>query len=724
MGIYKDFLGFVKCNYSEQSLRNIVFALRVANRLSCRDTRYDGRPFAMHAVGVARIVAEDLGLGSHSVVASLLHDAARTLRISKSEVVELFGESVWKILQGMNSISSVDTKISTLQVDNFRELIISYSTDPRVLLIKIADRLEVMRSLGSFPELKRNKKSWETIHLYAPLAHKLGLYALKTELEDLALKYLEPKQYEEIATKLKESEAERLAFIDKFVAPVDEKLKSLGLTYHIKSRTKSIYSIWRKMRKQKVPFEKVYDLFAIRLILDCPEELEKMQCWTAFSVVTDFYTPNPDRMRDWISIPKSNGYESLHATVLDSSHGAPRWVEVQIRTVRMDEVAERGVAAHWRYKEAAAGTLSSEQWLGRLRSIVDNSASDLPSSEEFDFTVGSAEVFVFTPSGDLRKLPEGASVLDFAFDIHSNLGSTCTGATVNGRAVPIKEKLRSGDIVEIKNSKNQKAKVDWLSFVVTNKAKSKIRQILREELASSATLGKEELERKLRNWHLTITLEEAVTLLCKHYKVKTGIEVYDMIAEGRASMGEIKEIVQRYLVEGLPIVEPKPRKTPSKAQQSEGRPSHDALIIDQNTHGIEYKMAQCCSPIFGDDIFGFVTIHSGITIHRLNCPNAARLRDQYPYRLISARWKEEAATGGAFLVTIRVEGADVTGVAADVSDVLSRKLGLNVRAINFSAFGGTLRGEIVVEVKNTQVVDMVIFNLKKIKGIEKATRLK
>lgn len=723
MGLFKDFLLQVTANYSKKDSEPIVCAMRRAERLMRGQARYNGEPFVLHSLGVARIVASQMGLGPSAVVASLLHDVARLNLMPMTQIEAEYGQTVCEILRGMNSISSVDAKISTLQTDNFRDLIISYSTDPRVLLIKIADRLEVMRSLGSFPELKRNKKSWETIQLYAPLAHKLGLYTIKTELEDLALKYLEPREFASIEQKLKESEAERMAFIAEFVRPIDEKLASLGLKYKIKSRTKSIYSIWRKMKKQKVPFEGVYDIFAIRVVVDCAAEVEKMQCWTVFSVVTDFYTPNPDRMRDWISIPKSNGYESLHATVL-SSASAPRWVEVQIRTARMDDVAERGVAAHWRYKELSSSAISSEEWLERLRSIVDSSASDLPLGEEFDFSVSSSEVFVFTPTGDLRKLPEGATVLDFAFDIHSNIGATCTGATLNGRAVPIKEKLRSGDVVEIKSSKNQRAKVDWLNFVVTNKAKSKIRQILREELASSATLGKEELERKLKNWRLQMTMEEAVTLLCKYYKVKTGLEVYDMIAEGRASMNEIKEHLTRYIEQGTPINEPKPRKNPAASGGSGlTKPeSSDALVIDDNVRGVEYKMARCCNPIFGDEVFGFVTIHSGITIHRQGCPNASRLREQYPYRVMQARWRDTASGSGAFLASIKVDGSDSQGIASQITDLIAQKLGINIRSVNFSAVGGEFRGTIVVEVKNTLTIDMIIHSLRKIKGVERAGR--
>ncbi len=721
----KEFLEHIKLNYSAEELKTVVAALRLAAQKSLGEKRYDGSPMVMHAIGVAFIVTHDMSLGCNSVVASLLHEAVRSSKITIEEVEELFGTTCGKILRGMNSISGVDAKVSTLQADNFRELIISYSTDPRVILIKIADRLEVMHSLTIFPELKRNKKAWETLHIYAPLAHKLGLYNIKTELEDLSLMHLETKAYNSIKKKLKDSEAERLIFIKKFIDPIKEKLDANGYHYKVKSRTKSIYSIWKKMRKQNVPFEKVFDIFAIRIIIDCPVEQEKMQCWTAFSIVTDFYTPNPNRMRDWISIPKSNGYESLHATVLDSSLGEAKWVEVQIRTMRMDEVAEKGVAAHWRYKEQSAGTISTELWLERLRSIVDNSAGDGYAAEEFDFAVGSAEVFAFTPTGDIRKLPEGATVLDFAFDIHSNLGSTCSGAMVNGRAVSIREKLKSGDIVEIKNTKTQRAKAGWLGYVVTNKAKAKIRQILRESEASSAILGREELERKIKNWRLNVSLEEAGSILKKHFKVKTVLELYEMIAQGNASLTEIKEVITRYLAGDIPVNTPKAKKENTKsASGGASRSVGNALIIDGDTRGVDYRMAQCCSPICGDEIFGFVTINSGITVHRTNCPNAARLREQYPYRVVETKWREDLENPGAFLVKLRIDGSDSQGVAADISDVLTRKLNVSVRSINLVSNGGAFRGEVTVEVMNAQFIEMIIYHLRKIKSIDKVSRIR
>ena len=719
MSLYRDFLTRTRAAFSDASYNDIRRALHAAVRSLAGQKRYDGTPFVFHSVKTAQIVADEIGLGRNSVVATLLHDVARTGLMSPEQIGREYGPQCEAIVRGLNNISEVDPKTSTLQADNFRELIVSYSTDPRVILIKMADRLEVMRALESFPELKRNKKSWETLNLYSQLAHKLGLYAVKSEMEDLSLKYLEPKEYDHIVRKLSEGAGERERFIAGFVQPVEERLRALGIRYKLKSRTKSVYSIWRKMRKQKVPFEEVYDLFAIRIIIDCPPAEEKMQCWSVYSVVTDFYTPNPDRMRDWISIPKSNGYESLHTTVVTPEG---RWVEVQIRTRRMDEVAERGVAAHWRYKGVGGGGLGSEQWLARLRELVETASATETIAERFDLALSSREVFVFTPTGDLRKLPEGATLLDFAFDIHSNLGAMCTGGKVNGRNVSMRERLRNGDVVEIATSRSQRPKAGWLDVVVTSKAKAKIRQILREDEARNAQLGREELERKVKNWKLPLTIEEAVTALSKHYKIKTGFEVYALISEQRVPMAEVKEVLARYAENGgaaAPEIQPRRTKTEGEAASSKG---DDCLVIDETLQNVDYKLARCCNPIYGDPVFGFVTIHNGITIHRTDCPNAARLREQYPYRVLSARWRATSSSG-AFRATIRVQGDDVPGLAGRVTDLISQELKLNIRSMSFGAQRGVMEGQLSIEVTSAQAVDMVLYKLKKVNGVTRAFRV-
>ncbi len=719
MNLYRDFLTYIRTTFSASSCDEIRRALHTAVRSLSDLKRYDGTPFVFHSIRTARIVAEEIGLGRNSVISTLLHDVARLGRMPLPEIAAAYGPECAGILRGLNHISAVDPKTSTLQADNFRELIVSYSTDPRVILIKMADRLEVMRALESFPELKRNKKAWETLNLYSQLAHKLGLYGIKSEMEDLSLKYLEPREYDHIVRKLSESDAARQAFIATFVRPIEDRLRALGIRYKLKSRTKSIYSIWRKMRKQRVPFEEVYDLFAIRIIIDCPPDQEKMQCWSVYSVVTDFYTPNPDRMRDWISIPKSNGYESLHTTVVTPQG---RWVEVQIRTRRMDEVAERGVAAHWRYKGVGGGGFGSEQWLARLREIVETTAAAETIEERFDLALSSNEVFVFTPTGDLRKLREGSTVLDFAFDIHSNLGMTCTGGRINGRNVSLRERLRNGDVVEIVTSKTQRPRAGWLDIVVTSKAKAKIKQILRDDQARSAQLGKEELERKVKNWKLPLTIEEAVTALSKYYKVKTGFEVYALISEQRLPMGEVKELLTDAASGRLPAPEIQPRRAQSAPSASGDDRSGDCLVIDETLRDVEYKLGGCCHPILGDPIFGFVTVHSGITIHRTDCPNAKRLREEYPYRVLSARWRE-TTSNGAFLATIRVTGDDLPGLAGRITDLVSQELKLNIRSLSFGVQRGMMQGQLSIEVKGAQAVDMVIHKIKRLKGIVRVFRV-
>ena len=727
---YENLRAIVRANFSEQTLALVDEALVYADEKLAGLKRYDGQPLLTHAAAVAEIVISEIGLGRNSTISSILHDVVRLAhkQLPAGEFLALsadirsrFGEQVGGITLGLANISELKLKAAKEQADNFRDLIVSYSEDPRVILIKLADRLEVMRSLDIFPREKRRKKSWEAMNLYAQIAHKLGLYSLKSELEDIALKYLEPKDYEHIVTKLEESAEERRAFIARFLVPVEERLKRLGIKYHIKSRTKSIFSIWTKMHKQHVPFEGVYDIFAIRIIIDCPLEEEKRQCWTAYSVVTDFYTPNPNRMRDWISIPKSNGYESLHTTV--SAEG--RWVEVQIRTERMDAVAERGIAAHWRYKGVNQGAQTSEMWLGRLRELMEDTTHSL--AQRFDAKPASGEIFVFTPNGDLRKLPEGATLLDFAFDIHTSLGSTCVGGKVNNRSASIRETLRNGDIVEILTQKNQTPKADWLSFVITSKARNKIKSFIREEQAKHTRMGREELERKLKNWKLPITIDEAVAYLAKYFKVRLGTEIYALIATQKLDFGSIKEILSRHLSgeaeeERRAAAAEVERQKAAQHAAKESPASQDALVIDDDISKIKYRLAKCCNPIKGDDVFGFVTISAGITIHRCDCPNAKRMRENYPYRVIEARWRSTAE--GAFRVTIRIVAADMTGMANHITEVVSRDLKLNIRSMNFdAASNGCVAGTIAVEVPGAGVVDTLIHQILRIKGVQRAYRI-
>ena len=710
---YRPFLETARSIFDDEVYALVHEALRLAVDRLKGMARHDGTPLVTHSINTAMIVIREVGLGRNSTISTLLHDVVRLQLMDVYKIGNRFGEQCVGILQGLCNISDVDPKVANDQVDNFRELIVSYSTDPRVILIKLADRLEVMRILDIFPEQKRKKKSWESLNLYAQIAHKLGLYNIKSELEDIALKYLEPADYAYIEKRIAETAAEREQFIRGFVRPIEEKMRAQGIRYHLKSRTKSIYSIWRKMKRMRIGFDEVYDLFAIRIIIDCPREQEKAQCWSIYSIVTDFYTPNPDRMRDWISIPKSNGYESLHTTVVTDTG---RWVEIQIRSERMDEIAERGVAAHWRYKGVKGGGLGTEQWFSKLREIMETTQTQ-SLAEKFDAKLSSGEVFVFTPNGDLRKLSEGATVLDFAFDIHSGLGMTCVGGKVNHRNVSLREVLHNGDIVEILTSKQQKPKADWLNIVTTAKARSRIKAYMREQQAQAASLGREELERKIKNWKLSVTMDDAVMVLCKYYKLKTGTELYGQIAQQKIVLADIKEVLTRYLSDSLD--ERPVREVPVTKVSVE---SDDALIIDESLSNIEYKLAKCCNPIFGDEIFGFTTVSGGITIHRQDCPNAQRLRERYPYRVLPARWQADGAKG-AFRAAIRIQADDLTGLVNKIAEVINRDLKINIRSMSLNSSGGTLSGLINIEVTSTQVVDAVIYSLMRIKGVQKVFRV-
>ena len=731
---YNTLRQVVASNYSLRTQQMVDHALIFAAEHLGTEVRYDSTPLLDHSVGVARIVIEEIGLGRNSTIAAIIHDVVRIaiqrhspeLDSIAATIRNEYGEEVLGIAVALCKISDIKLKASKEQASDFRDMIVSYSEDPRVILIKLADRLEVMRTLDIFPEKKRRTKSWESLNLYAQIAHKLGLYSIKSELEDLSLKHLEPESYNHIVHELKESEAERIAFIEKFLEPVRQLLDRDGISYHIKSRTKSVFSIFQKMRKQKVDFKGVYDIFALRIIIDCPIEKEKAQCWTVYSHVASLYMPNPDRMRDWISIPKSNGYESLHTTVLADGG---RWVEVQIRTERMDEVAERGIAAHWRYKGVKQGGMGAEEWLGRLRELLEDTTSE-SIAHRFEAKPSSGEIFVFTPSGDIRKLPEGATVLDFAFDIHTSLGAICVGGKVGGRVVPIKEQLRNGDICEVLTRKDQTPKADWLNICVTTKARSRVRAYLREERQKHARLGREELERRLKNWKVDITIDEAVAYLCKHFKVRRGIEMYMLIADQKLDLLEIKDVLQRWLSgqadeeRRQAAAEVEQRKARLREERSESAPqrSTDALIIDEKIDNIEYKFGRCCNPIKGDSVFGFITINAGITIHRNDCPNARRMRERYPYRVMEARWREDAQ--GAFRVTIGISTADIPGLATTIMDVASKELKLSVRGINYMPKGdGTATAQLVVEVTGANIVDMLLHSLRRVKGVKNAYRI-
>ena len=628
-------------SYAPHEQQYLEAAQRLAYRALAQEQRSNGAPFMEHVNAVASIVAQEFCLPSQSVCVVLLHEATRKHPEFLIEVKREFPPEFYSMVLGLNRISTINPNDTRLQAENYRKLIVAYSSDPTVVLIKLADRLEVMRSLSIFPKSQHLRKATETLMLYAPLAHQLGLYALKSELEELSFRYSEPEAYRTIAAKLEASVGERELSLPSFTTPIETELKRYGIIYEIKSRTKSAYSIWKKMQIQQVPFEGVFDILALRIILDVPSirSAEHEACWQVYSIVTALFTPDTARMRDWLSKPRPNGYESLHITVSD---GEGRMVEVQIRTRRMDELAENGIAAHWSYK-GVKREKAIEEWLERVRELLQSDLSPDSDSSHFFSQFKLDEVFVFTPTGDLRRLPAGASVLDFAFAIHSNVGVKCSGAKIDNRIVPIREKVKMGDVVEIITSKNQRPSADWLNIVVTNKAKTKIRQKLREFEGKKDMLGRELLERRMKNWKMELN-DDVLTRLQRHFKYKTISDLYSALAQEEVAIDKIKELLERPRDE---LERTKGRALPDSKKESEGADG-DYLVIDHKLSHIPYKIAKCCNPTPDDDVFGFISAKEGIKLHRTSCPNAPQLYERYDYRIISVQWKRPAPESERF----------------------------------------------------------------------------
>ena len=673
-----------------------------------------GEPQILHALSVARIIAGEMGLGLTSIVTALLHDSVDNLDISKKDIEKEFGRKVVEILDGFSRVTGIDSMQSSYQAENFRKLLLSLADDVRVILIKLVERLEYMRSLDNASEKERLPLASETYFLYAPLAHRLGFYNIKSELEDLAVKYLEPEQYQYVENRLKQTTASRNRFIKEFSVPLQKNLKKQNFRFTIKSRTKSIHSIMLKMKKQGVDFEEVYDIFAVRIILESNEKSEKSECWRAYSVVTDLYQPNPSRLRDWISVPKSNGYESLHTTVI-----GPRgkWVEVQIRSERMDEIAEKGMAAHFLYK-GIKGEGGLETWLTKMREILESpEKEDTAFLDQVRSGLYTDEVFVFTPKGDLRQLPAGATVLDFAFDIHTEVGSSCVGGKVNGKNVTIRYVLQNGDHVDIIRSKNQKPKQDWLSFVVTNKARTKIKQVLNEEKVRAAAEGKEILLRRLKNWKIPYG-DTLIQKLINHYDLKTAQDLYFLIEEGKIELLEIKEVLLKEeapaLSEPASLMQEKETKEIPESQYS------DFLVIEDRVEGLDYHLAKCCNPVFGDSIFGFVTISEGIKIHRRGCPNAHNMMSRYPYRVVSAKWTKSKAAP-SFVASVKITGIEDMGMVNRIADILAVN-NVTIRSFNYKMDDGMFEGMLHIMVPNNDILHGVMRKINSIKGILKVTR--
>lgn len=670
----------------------------------------------------AIIVAEEIGMRRASILGIMLHESVKYHLCTLESVQKNYGEDVAGIIRGLVKINELYEKSPTIESENFRNLLLSFAEDMRVILIMIADRVNLMRQIKESPnEEARLAVSNEAAHLYAPLAHKLGLYKLKSELEDLSLKYTQHDIYYHIKEKLNATKAARDRYIQQFIEPVRKKLEESGLKFHIKGRTKTIHSIYQKMKKQGCPFEGVYDLFAIRIILDSPVDKEKQECWQVYSIVTDMYLPNPKRLRDWLSVPKSNGYESLHITVMGPEG---KWVEVQIRTERMDEIAEKGLAAHWRYK-GIKGESGLDEWLNSIRETLENADNDAETIDQFKLDLYKDEVFVFSPKGDLYKLPQGATVLDFAFAIHSNLGCHCVGAKVNGRNVQLKQSLNSGDQVEIMTSTTQTPKRDWLNFVTTSKARNKIRQALKELVARQTEFARETLERKFKN--RKIEYDEAILMrLIKKSGFKTVTDFYQSIANETTDINTLidhylemqrKETDQREEV----IYRSAENFNIQQATDEKNVYKDDVLVIDQHLKGIDFKLARCCNPIYGDEVFGFVTISGGIKIHRCDCPNAPELKARFPYRIVRARWAGKSQ-GKQYPITLRIVGHDDIGIVTNITSIINKEDNILLRSISIDSNDGLFSGMLTIMVDDTNKLEALIKKIKTVKGVKQISR--
>ncbi|MFZ6051912.1 RelA/SpoT family protein [Halocola ammonii] len=719
---YRGLLRAAQRSKSRSDKKRIRKAFDIALEAHKDMRRKSGEPYIYHPIAVARIVAEEIGLDTISIVCALLHDTVEDTYISLEDIEDLFGVKERQIIDGLTKISGVFDHSSSAQAENFRKMLLTLSDDVRVILIKLADRLHNMRTLDSMAREKQLKIASETLFMYAPLAHRLGLYNIKTELEDLALKYKEPEDYAEILAKLKKTQAVRTRFVNKFMLPIRRDLEKAGLKFEIKGRTKSIFSIWNKIAKKGVKFEEIYDVFAIRIILDSPMEREKADAWNAYSIVTDHYQPNPDRLRDWISTPKANGYESLHTTVMSPTG---KWVEVQIRSERMDEVAEKGFAAHWKYKDGEDNSESNlDNWLSQIREVLESDSDNaLDFIDNFKLNLFSKEIYVFTPDGDLKTLPKGATALDFAFNIHTQVGHSCIGAKVNHRLVPLSHELKSGDQIEIITSKKQKPKEGWLDFVVTARARQKIKHALKEDQKKVASEGKEMLERKFN--HLKVTMNsENITAVEKHYKMPSTLDLYFQIATGKIDLKKLKgHSVENGMIsfdKEEPEVEPKKKSTREKVitpMPGKG----DMLLIGDDEQKMDYTLASCCHPIPGDDVFGFITVSDGMKIHRTNCPNATELMSNYAYRVIKARWASKDRV--QFEAGMKFTGIDDVGLVNKITNIISSDLHVNMKSISFESNDGIFDGKVTVLVDDTDHLYNVIQKLKNVEGVLTVDRL-
>ena len=722
----QDTLNAILACFPSGQQEQILKAYRIADEAMKDKLRENRHPFIEHPLGVARIVAEDIHLGYESVIAVFLHETIRFYpEILQSLPKDAFSNDIIDIAHSLNKIAAIKPKETRLEAENYKRLIVSYSKDPRVMLIKIADRLDVMRNIDLLPKTSQERKVTETMFLYIPIAHQLGLYGIKTEMENIFFRHTEPEKYREITNKLKATAAEREELLNAFLIPIKRKLSDAGLKVTYKQRTKAPWSIWKKMQKQDIPFEKVMDLLAVRIIIETGQDVtlerEHELCWQAYSIVADEYKPDSSRLRDWISKPKSSGYESLHITV---QFRGDIFVEVQIRTRRMDDVAENGHASHWAYK-GIKEEKGLTPWLQSVRNILE---SDNKNDYEYVSRFLSEDVFVFTPDGELRRLPKGATVLDFAFNIHSNLGLKCIGATIDGRPASIKDRLQTGQVVEIKSGKNQKPSPDWLNFVVSSKARNKIRLKLKEEALKKSAAGRELLERRLKNWKMELE-DEDLTILCKKFKLKNISDLYAAIEDESVDIMDIKAYLSRKLQqeadgETAPQQPAAVKERPVPKNSTVKDKADDYMTIDGKLSNVSYRMARCCNPIYGDEVFGFVSVKEGIKIHRLSCPNAARLIENYPYRIVKVRWKETATTS-SFQTTVKIITDDTAAYPAVIQKVTD--FGASLRASSMTPRGGRNTGEsdirLQISVSSNSMLDKIISSIRKTKGVLSAVRI-
>lgn len=675
----------------------------------------------VHALETAEIAFDEIGLKRDAIIAIVLYTGIVADLSDITKVEKDFGRGVAQIIHGLVKVQELYKRTPVVESENFRNLLISFAEDMRVILIMIADRVNLMRQVRDTDnEEARLEVAQEASYLYAPLAHKLGLYKLKSELEDLSLKYLEHDAYYMIKDKLNATKKSRDSYIERFITPIQQRLEEAGLHFHMKGRTKSIHSIWQKMKKQKCNFEGIYDLFAIRIIIDSPVDKEKMQCWQAYSIVTDMYMPNPKRLRDWLSVPKSNGYESLHITVLGPEN---KWVEVQIRTERMDEIAEKGLAAHWRYK-GIKGESGIDEWLSNIRAALENN-DDLQLMDQFKMGLYEDEVFVFTPKGELLKFPKGANILDFAYRIHSGIGNKCVGGKINGKNVSFRAELKSGDEVEVVTQSNQTPKQEWINIVKTPRAKAKIKLALKDTIAKDTIYAKELLERRLKN--RKIEFEESTMMhLIKRMGFKVATDFYKQIADEKL---DVNEVIEKYVeVRDYDQNLNAPQITRSATEFSYDNPDEeiarnndDVLVIDRNLKGVDYSLAKCCQPIYGDPVFGFVTVSGGIKIHRTSCPNAPELRKRFGYRIVKARWSGKSA--GQYSITIKVVGNDDLGIVNNITSIISKEEKIVMRSINIDSHDSLFDGTIVVQLEDVSKLEALMKKLRTVKGVKQVSRL-